>query len=199
MKLKVNENELTIRPASQVLGKQIRAIKISKNSMAEFRSCFSSFENMCAKYGAENILKEGERYNGYLAVYYASWKQEVVKMMGSLKLATPADLLGSLNFAAINAAKKGEYWLVDYFEYVWTFGDCRFQTHIEQLQKKPEELLRLGLAPIQGDPKQVSEDLKKKLAESLKMSTYVDITSEEDTVLVTYLGVGYYGKFFTTK
>ena len=194
-KLKVMVSHLEIRDASLVLGQSVQAVKLSLEQAMNFRDRFKSFEEMRDFYGSDKVLKEGEQYDGYIAVRN-SFCAEVVAMNGVLEKRNDAHLWQS-NPDMKTAIEKGFAYFCTYyhekgrcagkFRYVWTFGDCRFDDWANKLRK---------LGYLNGeDPKELSETLKEKLIKGAINDEICELTESEHHVLKTYLGT-YYKDFF---
>ena len=66
-------------------GKKLVAIKVSPQQAAEFdRSTLKTCDDVLSMYGTDNMLREGEYYNGYLVVYYVDNYIELVLMCGTM-------------------------------------------------------------------------------------------------------------------
>lgn len=199
-KIKFYPSALEIRPASTIFGTEFCAVKLNFEQAMAFNSGFVSFEQMIETYGTASVLKLGEQYDGYVAVYYSSWKQQsVIKLRGAVERLTKAEALNlmpsALRDAALNnAAYKIVYRCADGKQvrgaalYVWTFGDCRFSEFIHHLQKQGK--MSAGLSP---DTIEIS--LKRKILQSLTTNAPVSVTDEENDVLMNYLGKAYYTQF----
>lgn len=198
-KVKFYPSALEIRPASTIFGTEFRAVKLTFEQAMAFNSGFVSFEKMIETYGIANVLHLGEQYDGYVAIYYSSWKQSVIKLRGAVERLTKAEALNmmpsALRDAALNdAAYKIIYRCADGKQvrgaalYVWTFGDCRFSELIHHLQKQGK--MSAGLSP---DTIEIS--LKRKILQSLTTNAPVSVTDEENNVLMNYLGKAYYTQF----
>ena len=66
--LKIFRSALQIRNASLILGKELKAIKLSEpEAMAFFDKPWT---DVVKQYGSDKLLKENEDYTGYVAVCY---------------------------------------------------------------------------------------------------------------------------------
>ena len=162
---------------------------------------FSSFEEMLEAYGAKNRLPLDEYYDGYVAVYYSSYRQEVIHMNGMLRRCMYSGaMLMWAPYEIKEAATKGELYEVLYpldngkfipglFNYVWTFNDCRFEQWAVYLQK--EKLLSEIVNPYE-----VEVSLKRKLTQLLVNEEPLECDPIENLVLFSY-APDYFSRFFT--
>lgn len=193
-KLKVMVSHLEIHDASLVLGQTIQAVKLSFEQAMNFRDRFKSFEEMRDFYGSDKVLKEGEPYNGYIAVRNPFYT-EIIAMNGFLEKKTDAGLWA--DYYTKSAVEQGHVYCCTYqyatgpgagkFRYVWNFGDCRFADWANKLRK---------LGYLNGEePEELSEALKEKLIKGAINDEICELTESEHHVLKTYLGT-YYKDFF---
>lgn len=181
-------HRLQIRRASLILGQELRAIKITTEQGHAFKT-LTSFDEMLAKYGYINRLKEGEPYQGYIAIDYEGW-QEVVYLRGKLTKISPANSY-IFDYSLRKACAEGRLWQVttgdnctETFNHVWTFRDCQFNRVIEELKDQGKLCGELS-----------SEELQDKIIDALCKNQYLEFTSDEELVLRCYLGY-YFKKFF---
>ncbi len=194
--VKIKSDRLAFRDASLILGEKLKVVKISfEQAMAFRRNKFSSFEEMAAYYGNQ-ILKEGEFYKGYVALY-RSYKQEVIYLDGILtKVKSEGINEFFMPYHDIQAAKEGILWKIEYpanrkqgsFRYVWNFGDCSFDAWITYLQG-------LGKLPKE-DAEKKSEGIKEKLIQSLITNSSAELSDEEFLVVQSY-APDYFRLFFS--
>lgn len=200
-KFKINVSALEIREASLILGKEPRIVKLSFEQAMAFCCHFSSFEEMLEAYGAKNRLPLDEYYDGYVAVYYSSYRQEVIHMNGMLRRCMYSGaMLMWAPYEIKEAATKGGLYEVLYpldngkfipglFNYVWTFNDCRFEQWAVYLQK--EKLLSEIVNPYE-----VEVSLKRKLTQLLVNEEPLECDPIENLVLFSY-APDYFSRFFT--
>lgn len=179
-------HRLQIRRASLILGQELKAIKITTEQGHAFKT-LTSFEEMLAKYGYINRLKEGEPYQGYIAIDYGG-RQEVVYLKGHLSKASYSH---SFDHTIRKACAEGRLWQVTtgdnctgVFNYVWTFRYCQFNRVIDELKDQGKLCGELS-----------SEELQDKIVDALCKNQYLEFTSDEELVLRCYLG-DYFKKFF---
>lgn len=185
-KIKTNIATLAIRDASRNFGGQEPLIiKLSVAEAMDFVGNFSSFEEMKQKYGADRLLKREEEYEGYAAVYYNEYRQDVVFMEGFLKK-LPSGYGNSNEYAILRHSKDAT--LSGVFLYVWTFRGCTFAQWAEELKK-------VNLLPQSTTSHLLDAALKDKLVNALLGNYALELTDEEFTVLKSYLGE-YYRRFF---
>ena len=202
-KFKINVSALETGKADLILGKEPRIVKLSFEQAMGFRCHFSSFEEMLEAYGAKNRLPLDEYYDGYVAVYYSSYRQEVVHVNGMLRRCMYSGaMLMWAPYEIKEAATKGGLYEVLYpldngefisglFNYVWTFNDCEFERLAAYLQK--EKLLSEDI-----NPKEIDVSLKRKLTQSLVDKKPLIVDYDECELLYTYL-LDYFSSFFTRK
>lgn len=201
MRIKVFPSALEIRPASTIFGTEFKAVKLSFEQAMAFSSGFYSFDHMLETYGRANILQLGEQYDGYIAVYYSQWQQDVVKIRGVVERFSELEALnlqpsGLRDAALKDAAYKIVYRCQDGKKvcgsalYVWTFGDCRFAELIHALQQQK----KISVSII---PDAMEINLKRKLIQSLIADEVVEISEDENEVLLKYLGKAYYMQFIS--
>ncbi len=200
-KFTINVSALEIRKADLILGKEPRIVKLSFEQAMGFRCHFSSFEEMLEAYGAKNRLPLDEYYDGYVAVYYSSYRQEVVHVNGMLRRCMYSGaMLMWAPYEIKEAATKGELYEVLYpldngefisglFNYVWTFNDCRFEQWAVYLQK--EKLLSEIVNPYE-----IEVSLKRKLTQLLVNKEPLECDPIENLVLFSY-APDYFSRFFT--
>ena len=83
--VKVRLSSLQTETIDVPLGKEFVAIKLTSQQAAEFNgSVLRTRDNMLSMYGKDNMLREGEYYKGYLAVYYRDGYIELVMMCGMM-------------------------------------------------------------------------------------------------------------------
>jgi hypothetical protein len=194
--LKPHATALALYDASLVLGKEPCVIKLSFEQAMSFDEKFDSPEEMISFYGKENLLELGEFYEGYVAVYYSSWRQMVISFKGSLQRVSNLNDCYWLPQNMIEAAKNGSYYSVTYsngacgaFQYVWTFNGCNFASWARMLKKK-------GFLPAEVSADTISDSLKKKIIAALVNNEAFSLSENEGLVLKTYLG-NYYETFFS--
>ena len=201
MKIKVFPSALEIRPASTIFGTEFQAVKLSFRQAMAFSSGFYSFDHMLETYGRANILQIGEQYDGYIAVYYSQWQQDVIKIRGAVERFSELEALNLQPSDLREAALKGAAYKIVYrcqdgkevcgsALYVWTFGDCRFAELIHILQQQK----RFTVSII---PDVMEVNLKRKLISSIIADDAVEISEDENEVLLKYLGNAYYIQFIS--
>lgn len=198
-KIKVFSSALEIRPASTIFGTEFQAVKLSFEQAMAFNSGFHSFEHMLRTYGKSKVLTLGEQYDGYVAVYYNEWQQDVIRLRGAVVPFSESEILNMMPSALRDAALKNAAYKVVYNTaggeqvqgaalYVWTFSGCNFARHIHALQT--ERKMSLSICPDVLDA-----SIKNKIFQSLTADETVSITEDEDDVLLSYLGKPFYMKF----
>ncbi len=194
-KLKVIVSALEIHDSSLVLGKTLPIVKLSFEEAMSFRDHFQSFEELRDFYGSDKVLQEGEEYDGYIAVFYR-FRTDVIAMTGVLEKRNDANLWWS-DPSMKSAIEQGRVYFCNYrydsglsagkFRYVWTFGDCRFESTVQDLRSRhylPGE-----------DPEKFSEALKEKVINAAIKDEPFEVSESEYLVLRAYLG-HYYDDFF---
>lgn len=200
---------LAFRRHSQILGTEMKAVKISQPQALGFISRFTSFEDMLETYGNQK-LELGEFYTGYIAVYHGSYSQEVIYMKGKVrKYSGHPSHLRDANLRL--AAEKGTFYeVVDpgnieetypnyragdvhyqregLFQFVWNFKECRFESHVRTMQSHGYLL--------EADAEQIDKALKYKVLKGFATGKAFELTNDENVVLKSYLGK-YYKTFFT--
>lgn len=175
-KLRINRRQLEIRCAQPTAEK----FQIMKLTMAQAMTCktseFSSWEEVLARYGKENLLHEGEEYYGYVLVWRRWGKAEVNALYGSLRVerdpvsvywADPVYKEAFKHGELLSVSAGGEGQCFGSLFYVWTFRDCRFD-----------------------------ERISKKIADALTAEVpVVSLSDDEVREIKEYLG-GYYRRFF---
>lgn len=202
-KLQINPSSLEIRTASMSFGKNFCAVKLSQQEAFAFNSAnFHNFDELLASYGANNQLKEGELYNGYIAALSHWGRAEIVVMRGKIRRIDPKTAVGCLNYSLADAIAKGMAWECVYpleggkttsgtFNYVWTFRDCQFARHIIWCKQR-------GVAGFDElDAYATDKMIKDKIVEALQSEEkIVELSETEEMVLKMYLGTSYYTRFF---
>ncbi len=202
-KIKLFSSALETRPASTIFGTEFQAVKLSFEQAMAFCSGFNSFDHMVEAYGSAKVLKLGEQYDGYVAVYYSKWQQDVIKLRGAVERFSDAEALNLMPSALRDAAlKKAAYKIVYHCAdgtrvqgsalYVWTFGDCKFAELVHSLQKQGKMSLSIW-------PDILDVSLKNKLFQALTTDEPVSITEDEELVLTSYLGKAYYMQFISEE
>ena len=179
-------HRLQTRQASLFIGPELKAVKLTTEQGHTFKT-LTSFEEILAKYGYINRLKEGEPYQGYIAIDYEGW-QEVVYLKGHLSKASYSH---SFDHTIRKACAEGRLWQVTtgdncagVFNYVWTFRDCQFNRVIDELENQGKLCSELS-----------SKELQDKIIDALCKNQYLEFTADEELVLRCYLG-DYFKKFF---
>lgn len=200
-KIKVFSSALEIRPASTIFGTEFQAVKLSFEQAMAFNSGFHSFEHMLGTYGKSKVLRLGEQYDGYVAVYYNKWQQDVIRLRGAVVHFSESEILNMMPSALRDAALKNAAYKIVYHRadgtrvngsalYVWTFGDCKFAELVHNLQM-------LGKISLSIWPDALEVSLKNKLFQALTSGEHVSITEDEELVLTSYLGKAYYMQFIS--
>lgn len=200
-KIKVFSSALEIRPASTIFGTEFQAVKLSFEQAMAFNSGFHSFEHMLRTYGKSKVLTLGEQYDGYVAVYYNEWQQDVIRLRGAVERFSETEALNMMPSALRDAALKQAAYKIVYHRadgtrvngsalYVWTFGDCKFAELVHNLQM-------LGKISLSIWPDALEVSLKNKLFQALTSGEHVSITEDEELVLTSYLGKAYYMQFIS--
>lgn len=175
-KLRINRKQLEIRRAQMTAEK----FQIMKLTTAQAMTCktseFSSWEEVLARYGKENLLHEGEEYYGYVLVWRRWGKAEVNALYGSLRVerdpvsvywADPVYKEAFKHGELLSVSAGGEGQCFGSLFYIWTFRDCRFD-----------------------------ERISKKIADALTAEVpVVSLSDDEVREIKEYLG-GYYRRFF---
>jgi hypothetical protein len=82
---KIRLSSLQAETIDLPLGKELVAIKVSPQQVAEFDgSVLKTRDDVLSMYGTDNMLREGEYYKGYLVVYYMDGYVELVMMSGTM-------------------------------------------------------------------------------------------------------------------
>lgn len=194
-KLKLFPNKLEIRDKSLALGNELRIIKVSFEEAMRFVN-IEDWNTLIKKYGAKNILKEREYYDGYVVVY-EQHITSVVRMNGYLE--KESNTAGIIDNSLIEKIEQGKYYRIVYpckdggkaigrFKYVWTFMDCSFASCA-----RDSEFIKRALNG--ADENEIEARLKEKLVDGLLGNWVVSLSKEENIVLKGYLGC-YYEKFF---
>ena len=185
-RIKIIEHNLAIREASTIFPDGWKAIKLNREQALRFNSDdeVASYAELVEKYGSENIINEGEMYNGYVVVYSPVLNQ-LLLLNGMVKKVTTLPDLGFERHCVQQAFQKGTLFEVSYqdgdiccagsLKYVWPFGSTLFE--------------RITL-------RDRAEVLKAKLIEGAISQDFFEITDDENKILYQYLGKGYYDKFF---
>ncbi len=194
---------LEFRNTEFPFGEDFRAVKLSiQEAMAFSGSNVKTFDDLLTRYGANNKLKVGEYYNGYLAIYFWYGRAEVVKMRGHIQRVDPKTPIGGPDYVYRNAVRKGLVWecilsleggktAQGPCKDVWTFRDCAFANSILRGKKRGQK----GYENL--DSEVIDKSLKEKLVEALqKEEKSVELTDEENMVLKHYLGEERYKRFF---
>lgn len=203
-KLRICPSHLEIRMATMPEGKEFKAVKLSpKEAMAFCSSDYRTFEDLLAKYGANNQLNPGELYNGYAVVFYCWGRMEVVAMRGVIRRVDPKTPIACGDYHFAEVVRKGLAWECVYplgegrygqgaFKYVWTFRDCTFARHIVW----GKEHGWLGYENL--DSEAVDKSLKYKIVAALQREEkIVELNNVENAILMNYLGeYSYYKTFF---
>ena len=203
-KLRIYPSHLEIRAAEFPLGKDFLAVKLSqKEAMAFTAANIRTFDDLLARYGANNQLRVGEFYNGYLAVFFWWGHTEVVAMRGQIQRIDSKTVIGGTDYKFAEAVRKGLAWECVYplgegrfgqgtFNYFWTFRDCTFARHIVW----GKEHGWLGYENL--DSETVDKSLKDKIVAALQREEkIVELTNVENAILMNYLGIhSYYESFF---
>lgn len=202
--LKIRVENLKYRKASLILGKSLRVVKLTPIQAAGFDDTSISFDELLEKYGKENLLQEGEYYEGYVAVYYRDWKIDVVYMNGCLEKDNDLDSFIWAQSHIREAVKTGAYYRINppmfnnvkcfgegAFQLVWNFNFCNFDGWARDLRIAK----RLGIDIIPSD---IDASLKEKLQNALTSEEKkVELTDEEYLVLWSY-APDYFRDFFST-
>lgn len=151
-----------------------------------------SLEQLVAKYGQDRLLKEGEVYDGYLAVPYRRMDMKIIKMRGCVHR-IPESEAEHAEYFMTQVIREGKAWCVinpdnlreGKFVEVRTFADCSF---LETILK-----LRAGTDDLQDvNPKALNESIKGKLkAAVLCENKIVELTDDEDKVVHFYFMENY--------
>lgn len=200
-KIKIYSSALETRPASTIFGTEFQAVKLSFEQAMAFCSGFNSFDQIVEAYGSANVLKLGEQYDGYAAVYYSKWQQDVIRLRGAVERFSETEALNLMPSALRDAALKQAAYKIVYHRadgtrvngsalYVWTFGDCKFAELVHNLQM-------LGKISLSIWPDALEVSLKNKLFQALTSGEHVSITEDEELVLTSYLGKAYYMQFIS--
>lgn len=203
-KLRIYPTQLEIRKANLPLGKDFLAVKLSyKEAMAFSAADIRSFDNLITCYGANNQLRPGELYNGYVAVFFWWGHAEVASMRGIIRQIDPRTVINGPDYKFRENVRKGLAWECVYplgegrfgqgtFDYFWTFRDCTFARHIVW----GKEHGWLGYENL--DPEAVDKSLKDKIVAALQREDkIVELTNVENAILMNYLGIhSYYESFF---
>lgn len=131
MKLKTSKNRLEIREAL-LFAEDFKIIKLSDVQAVTFRTAeFNSFEELVYRYGESNLLKEGEKYTGYVAIWYAH-NVELNYLNGSLSVRKSMNPLMLTDRLTREAFKNGSLLaLKGSMYYVWNFIDaCAFDASL---------------------------------------------------------------------
>lgn len=152
-----------------------------------------SLEQLVTKYGQDRLLKEGEFYDGYLAVPYRMY-MKIIKMRGCVHR-IPEDEADNAGYCFMTKAiRDGKAWCVidpdgplreGKFVKVRTFADCSF---LETIVK-----LRAGTDDLQDvNPKALNKSIQDKLmATVLSENKIVELTDDEDKVVHFYFMENY--------
>ena len=180
-------------PATIPLG-EFKAVKLSREEAATFSGAeVKTFEDLLEKYGANNQLRPGEYYNGYLAVFYWWRHIEVILMRGKIRRLSPvldeiaklSKKIHDLKWECVKAeGEQGD------FNYVWIVNDSCFAKQVLDEQKR-------GNSDYEAlDAAAIDKALKSKIVAALpKEGKTIELTDGENLVLKDYLGE-YYNKFF---
>lgn len=200
-KLKIYPSSLEIRNADLPVVSEIKAVKLTyEQAMAFDETEIYTVEQLEAKYGETQMLKVGEFYDGYVAMWYPWYKVIVAKMLGMIRRVPVEAAKNCLfNSAMAKNIQNGQAWQVVYplkrgvssgaFKYVYGFNGCCFAKITEHLKKHQGKLAGV-------DVKEMDATLKEKLvAALLTEDKVVELTDDEDLVLRAY-APDYYRKFF---
>lgn len=200
-KLKIYPSALEIRNADLPVVSEVKAVKLTYEQAMTFDEAETyTVEQLVAKYGEAQMLKVGEFYDGYVAMWYPWYKVMVAKMVGMIRR-VPVEAAKNCFFNSVMAKniQNGQAWQVVYplkrgassgaFKYVWSFNGCCFAKITEHLKRQRGQLAGV-------DAKKMDATLKEKLvAALLTEDKVVELTDDEDLVLRAY-APDYYRQFF---
>lgn len=214
-KLRIFASALEIRNAEFPVSNEFNAVKLTYDQAMNFSDVASSFSELVAKYGEENILNVGELYEGYVAVYYWTGRVDVVKMSGQIQKIAPAIANTVWDYRLAENIRAGKAWECIYptregsicmgvFRYVWTFRNCTFAKDIAWTQSKLRDVrVRNFYSPEaiacydRINAEAMDAELKGKIiAALLTEERTVVLEDTEDMILKHYLGSEYYNAFF---
>ena len=162
--------------ADLFFGTELKAVKLTPEQAYNFEK-LTSFEEMITKYGDINRLKEGEQYQGYIAIDY-DYRQEVAYLDGQL---SKISHYPGVNWDYIRACKEGRLWTVDgIFKHVRTVRRCYFNNIIDELECKSKLCSELS-----------SKGLQDKIIEALCKDQLIMLTSDEELVLRHFFEVSF--------
>ena len=152
-----------------------------------------SLEQLMAKYGQERLLKEGEVYEGYLAVPNRL-NTEVIKMRGCVHRIPENEADNAEYYFITKAIRDGKAWCVidpdgplrkGKFVKVRTFAMCSFLDTILKLRAGTDDLQDVN-------PKALNKSIQDKLmATVLSENKIVELTDDEDKVIHFYFMENY--------
>ena len=176
-------------------GKELSIVKISREEALAFDGRFKTADEMFAHYGYDRRLQSGEHYEGYVAIWYASYMQTAAWMYGSLRKATSRDVACCIQSYILDAQKKGAYWVLESehaadgtpvvgavrnFD---NFQQCRYAKLIVELQKEGKEWAK-GIT----NPEALDRSIKKKILDGAIARAPFEVTEEEYLLLQYYHG-----------
>ncbi len=150
-----------------------------------------SLEQLVAKYGQDRLLKEGEFYDGYLAVPYRMY-MKIIKMRGCVHRIPESEAERAEEYLVQTIRAGKAWWIINpdnlregKFVKVRTFADCSF---LETILK-----LRAGTDDLQDvNPKALNKSIQDKLmATVLSENKIVELTDDEDKVVHFYFMENY--------
>lgn len=165
-KKKINIGNLEIRQALPIL---VKAVKLTREQGLTCRpDTFSSWEEIVETYGENNLLREGEDYEGYLLVWRGG-RPEVNRLSGSLRTETNKNAILWAAPVYKEAFARGALKRVNgALTYVWCIGDMRVDERL---------ITKLTTALSQTEP-------------------IVELDEREEETLLLYLGEYYFQRFF---
>ena len=151
-----------------------------------------SLKQLVAKYGQDRLLKEGEVYDGYLAVPYRM-DMKIIKMSGCVHRIPESEAEHAEEYLVQTIRAGKAWWIINpdnplhegKFVKVKTFADCSF---LETILK-----LRAGTDDLQDvNPKALNKSIQDKLmAAVLRENKIVELTDDEDKVVHFYFMENY--------
>lgn len=185
-RIKIKEPSLAIREVIPVFADGFKAIKLSSEQAMRFtfEDETANFEQLSAKYGQHNILKEDELHTGYI-ILCNPISNQLISMFGKIRRIQCANGMDIAPLSVKQAYKRGTLYEVymesdkkkylGSFRYVWPFGSTPFEK-------------------VTTEEKAVV--LRKKLVNGAISRQTFEISDEENDILLKYLGKEYYDKFF---
>lgn len=168
-KFRIFQGNMGISPALTNFETELQAVKLSPSQAMYFKGRFPSFEEMLKRYGENRRLKLNEKYNGYIAIHRAAWKQDLVFMKGEIRQTDSGSF--AVLFESEDGVKPG------FFANTWMVNDAKFAFWTSILQERHMISSRIDAAYY-------DRRLKSKIIYAILNNTPVTLSDDECLIVL---------------